>query len=360
MRREKTYSATAAYGEPTIEFKSRGDKGEFEAVVSVFGNTDYQGDRVVRGAFAHSLAKWHQSGDPIPIIWSHDWGNPHAHVGSADPRLAVETDRGLKLIGKFDLDKPFARQVYDLVKSRRVREWSFAYDIEDERIADDGANELLTLDIIEAGPTLKGANSATETLGVKSFVRHADGVVTGTTDEERWILDFADFVAGGFPGKTDAEIATLVRDYISNTSPRRPTTEAAKLRDAIHALVASKATPHRADVVAELDAHEQRVVADRADRARQAAATQALAQYQVAHPSTAPGTVLLLDEKMRPIRDDARDDRDADEKRRALAAVDTAIGEVVQGGVRVERTKRTPPKNRETVTLPSYVNRSDG
>lgn len=178
-----------------------GQSGRFEAVVSVFGNVDYQGDRVVKGAFKKSIQKWRKQGDPIPIIWSHDWGDPFAHVGAADPNLAEETDVGLKLIGAFDVHKPFASQVFDLVKDRRVREWSFAYDVEKEDKASDGANDLVVLDIIEAGPTLKGANPDTFTIGVKTMLEHAAAVGSAmlTVNQARSLMDLPplDEEAGG-------------------------------------------------------------------------------------------------------------------------------------------------------------------
>ena len=147
--------------------------GKFEALVSAFGNVDAQGDRVVPGAFKRSIAEWREKGDPLPIIWSHDWGNPNAHIGFADPEDIEETDKGLKVKGQIDLDNPFAKQVYRLLKQRRVREMSFAYDIRDEKRGKDGANDLVDLGLIEAGPTLKGANEATELLGVKSDLEAA-------------------------------------------------------------------------------------------------------------------------------------------------------------------------------------------
>ncbi len=49
-----------------------GDAGEFEAVVAVFGNIDSYGDVIVKGAFAATLKDWSDSGDPIPVVWSHD------------------------------------------------------------------------------------------------------------------------------------------------------------------------------------------------------------------------------------------------------------------------------------------------
>lgn len=149
--------------------------GEVTAVVSVFGNVDVVGDRVVKGAFAKSLAEWKDSGDPIPMVWSHDWSNPMSHIGAWDPAKAIETDEGLELTGTVDIGKgnPVADQAYRLMAEKRVREFSFAYDVHDEKSAADGANELLDLGLIEAGPTLKGANSETRLLAAKALERSA-------------------------------------------------------------------------------------------------------------------------------------------------------------------------------------------
>lgn len=164
-------------------FKSLDDDlGTFEAVVSVFGNVDYQGDRVMPGAFEEHLKELRAKGAKLPVVWSHDWGNPFAHIGYVDPQEALEITSetakskgygnilgGLYVKGKLDIDKEFARQVYDLLKDGRVREWSFAYDVVDEKTAKDGANELNVLNVWEVGPTLKGANQATTTIAVKSI-----------------------------------------------------------------------------------------------------------------------------------------------------------------------------------------------
>jgi HK97 family phage prohead protease len=153
------------------EFKALGGKkGEFEALVSVFGNVDRGGDRVMPGAFGKTLAEWGEKGDPIPIIWNHMWDNPEAHIGAADPGDVVETDDGLFVKrGRIDLDNPFAAQVYRLLSERRVKEFSFGYSVRDAETAKDGAYDLLDLDLFEIGPTLKGMNPATELLAVKSL-----------------------------------------------------------------------------------------------------------------------------------------------------------------------------------------------
>ena len=155
------------------EFKSLEDApGRFEAIVSVFGNVDYQGDRVVEGAFQNSLDKWKASGKRIPVIWSHQWGDPFAHIGSVSDAEEIP-GKGLKVTGTLDTHKPFAGQVHDLLLDGRVGEFSFAYDIIKEKKAEDGANELLELNLIEVGPTLKGANPETELLAVKSALEDA-------------------------------------------------------------------------------------------------------------------------------------------------------------------------------------------
>lgn len=140
--------------------------GQFEAIVSVFGNIDLQGDRVMPGAFTKSIQSWKQSGDEVPVIWSHDWEDPFSIIGSVVD--LAETDTGLWVRGQLDLENPKASQVYRLLKNRQVKEFSFAYNIVAEAPASDGATNLTELEIIEVGPTLKGANPETQLLAVKS------------------------------------------------------------------------------------------------------------------------------------------------------------------------------------------------
>lgn len=150
--------------------------GTFEAIVAVFGNVDLIGDRVVKGAFQKSLGEWKESGDPIPVIWSHMWSDPNAHIGKT--LEAEERDEGLWVKGQLDMDDPFAAKVFKLMQERRVKEFSFAYDIEDEAKAEDGANDLRELKLIEVGPTLKGMNPATQLLAAKTLAAAA-GIKAG-------------------------------------------------------------------------------------------------------------------------------------------------------------------------------------
>ncbi|WP_053612053.1 HK97 family phage prohead protease [Streptomyces sp. XY533] len=149
-------------------------EGQFVAIVSVFGNEDSVGDVVRPGAFTETLAQWDAKGDPIPVIWSHAWGDPFAHVGVVVK--AVETLQGLEVTGQIDdLDtNPTSAQVYRLLKGRRVTQFSFAYDVKEGAWVEDdqhpwgGYYELRRLKLHEVGPCLVGANQETELLAAKA------------------------------------------------------------------------------------------------------------------------------------------------------------------------------------------------
>lgn len=158
------------------------EDGVFEAIVSVFGNVDSYGDRVVKGAFEDTLAEWAASGDPIPVYWSHRMDDPDFNIGHV--LEAKETEEGLWVKAQIDLEGPKAQQVYRLLKGRRVTQFSFAYDIEAYTIvkaADDSDSvwELTKLKLYEVGPTPIGANQETELLSVKSAAHHAQRIAAG-------------------------------------------------------------------------------------------------------------------------------------------------------------------------------------
>lgn len=182
------------------------DEGEFEALVSVFGNADAVGDIVFKGAFKNTLEKWGKSGDPIPVIWSHQHDDPESHIGYVVE--AKETDDGLWVKGKVDMEEPRARKVYKLLKGRRVTKFSFAYDIKDPDLSkiedfddipwnDTGGFDLKELDLFEVGPTLIPANAETDLLAVKErrdrdaelkslFNKAAVGTHSTATSDATW------------------------------------------------------------------------------------------------------------------------------------------------------------------------------
>jgi HK97 family phage prohead protease len=166
------------------------DEGVFEAIVAAY-NLDSVGDKIAPGAFAETLAEWKGRGDPIPVLWSHMSHDPEYHIGYVED--AEERPEGLWVKARIDLDEGTkAAQVYKLMKGRRVTQFSFAYDVEEGSWVDEkegpGHYELRKLKLYEVGPTLIGANQATELLDVKSAAGASlriamDGATTQFADE---------------------------------------------------------------------------------------------------------------------------------------------------------------------------------
>ncbi|WP_374159085.1 HK97 family phage prohead protease [Mycobacterium sp. G7A2] len=150
-------------------------EGQFVAYASVFGNQDSYGDVVMPGAFAEDLARWQKSGNPIPILFSHNMSDPDYNLGHV---LSAEEDAvGLKVTGQLDLENPKSVQVYRLLKGRRINQMSFAYDEVDSGPAThDGAEvwELRKLKLYEVSVVTIGANQETEILAVKQVPNVAE------------------------------------------------------------------------------------------------------------------------------------------------------------------------------------------
>lgn len=185
-----TKSATAHLKAAGQEAGSGLEQGEFTALVSVFNNVDSYGDVVMPGAFAQTIAKAEQTGDPIPVIWSHQWENPWAHLGEVVK--AEETDEGLLITGRIDTSTEMGQHVFKLLKARRVRQFSFAFDIRpdgagwgDRTDPETGAKyevfELRDLDLHEVGPCLVGVNRETQLESVKA----AHDAFSGTSRREK-------------------------------------------------------------------------------------------------------------------------------------------------------------------------------
>lgn len=160
-----------------IKLRSKDDDGEpeasaagqFEALVSVFGNRDSYGEVVMPGAFSKTLAAWAEKGDPIPVYWSHRLDDPDYNIGHV--LEASETEEGLLVKAQLDMENPKAVTTHNLLRSRRVTDFSFSFNVPPGGAKESEAGDSLELheiDLYEVGPTPIGANPATELLAVKS------------------------------------------------------------------------------------------------------------------------------------------------------------------------------------------------
>jgi HK97 family phage prohead protease len=161
----------------TIDVELKADdstEGRFTGYASVFGNIDSYGDMVIAGAFAESLAEY-ASAD----YWRHRMDDPFMNLGTAS---AEEDERGLLVDCQIDLETAAGKQVHKLLKAKRVRQMSFAYDVLEgawvDRKPEDGGSyyELRKLRLHEVSVVPIGANQDTEILAVKTA---ADVVLAG-------------------------------------------------------------------------------------------------------------------------------------------------------------------------------------
>lgn len=198
------------------------EPGTFEAIVSVFNNKDLGGDIVRAGAFEKSLALWRESGDPIPIYWSHRMDDPTYNIGYVEdarevfggndliPENAgkhIITNGGLYIKGRLD-DHGLGAHVSTLLKQRRVKQFSFSYDVvREQRSKSEDANELLDLWLHEVGPTPLGMNPLTELIAAKAAP--PDEPPDKQSDEQTNRRDVGGFFAPG----TAIEIARLRAQY---------------------------------------------------------------------------------------------------------------------------------------------------
>ena len=146
------------------------EDGQFEAYASIFDNVDAYGDIVRRGAFAETLAEWQASELLLPLLFGHEMFDPDYNIGHVIE--AREDERGLWTRCQIDVEAETgkARQVYRLVKGRRIGQMSFAYDVLDSgtvMVNGERVYELRKLKLHEISVVTIGANQETEILAVK-------------------------------------------------------------------------------------------------------------------------------------------------------------------------------------------------
>lgn len=210
--------------------------GEFKALVSVFNTVDSVGDVVIPGAFAKTLERYLEKGEPIPVVWSHDWDDPFSHIGYTTS--AQETQYGLEVTGLLDLDNPKAAQVHRLLKGGRIKDFSFAYDVKASGPGEregKSVTELHELDVFEVGPTLVGAHRDTELRDIKSTIVNvnvspAEAALDGVKALSAVVGAKAGRVLSAKTEDRIRQIAVLTQELLADvneTSPSQPDEEKA-------------------------------------------------------------------------------------------------------------------------------------
>lgn len=159
----------------------------FSGYAAVFGNVDLGGDKIVKGAFAGTLAaRYPNDGAGVPVYWNHNTDDPFANLGVTSK--AVEDDHGLLVTATVDTSTEYGQQVAKLLKENRVTQMSFAFDVKEGAFVeskDEGYfYELRALDLFEVSVVPIGMNQATEIVSVKKLMEAKGHKQADVTDEQ--------------------------------------------------------------------------------------------------------------------------------------------------------------------------------
>jgi HK97 family phage prohead protease len=156
-------------------------RGLVDCVFSVTKNVDRQNDEIDPGAFGKAIA----AKASVPVVYAHVWDDINQVLGKTvgwkelypgDPGLPESLQAkglgGVKTTVQFDQETPAGRVAFTHVKNRNIKDWSFAFDIDDdgEKFESDVRHIKSIKEIYEVTLALIGANPATTTMAFKAMV----------------------------------------------------------------------------------------------------------------------------------------------------------------------------------------------
>lgn len=142
------------------------DQGEFTALAAAW-TIDRERDVIHRGAFAGTIKHWQESGKRLPLHWDHR-GEPQNIIGHVDPSSMQETDDGLVVKGKVDIEgSDVARQAWRAIKNGSVG-LSFGYLATKKQDRVGGGRDLHEIDVFEISITPAPMHPDTRILEAKS------------------------------------------------------------------------------------------------------------------------------------------------------------------------------------------------
>ena len=154
----------------TVQLKAD-ESGKIAGYFSTYEETpDSYGDIITPGAFTETLKKREETGHPFPLCFNHDFS---AVIGVVDS--ITEEEKGPYMEGHF-LDTQLAQDVRKMVQSGAVYQFSFAYDVlenrkpTEEEAKNGVTNVLEKLDLFEVSVVTVPANQNAVITDIKSYV----------------------------------------------------------------------------------------------------------------------------------------------------------------------------------------------
>jgi uncharacterized protein len=144
-----------------IEIKSHSEDGTFVAYGSTFGNEDFGGDVMVKGAFTKSLQE--TPAEKVYMFYNHDKKEIIGEYTSIQ-----EDEHGLLIEGKLFKDNiQRAKETYFLMKKGLINKFSIGYQVV-KKSFESGKRMLEEVKLIEVSPVTFPMNEEANLLTVKS------------------------------------------------------------------------------------------------------------------------------------------------------------------------------------------------
>ena len=151
------------------DFKTSNDEsvGIIEGCANVYGIVDSQHDRIKKGAFNQSVKNHIDSKKLIPMLVEHDYGRV---IGGFDPTMIKDTDKGLYVVGKIDLNVQAGREMYSLIKNGIVDSFSVGgyAEMDDVKINNNGVVDIEKYTLREISITPRPSNVESKIESVKN------------------------------------------------------------------------------------------------------------------------------------------------------------------------------------------------
>lgn len=180
-----------------LETKDIGEDGRtVTGIAAVFGNVDYMGDRLYKGAFKKTLKE--QAGK-FRHLWQHDMAQPPIaavkelkEIGRDELPEEIakkwpEATGGLMVVRKY-LDTPRGNEILEGIKGGAIGEMSFAYDalkydFDEDKETRTVVRNLREVRLYETSDVLWGANPATvASKSVDYRIEQLDGLLKDLRD----------------------------------------------------------------------------------------------------------------------------------------------------------------------------------
>ena len=168
----------------SLALRAEGDEGVIEGHAAIFGEKNGHNEIVLPGAFAQTLSS-HRDAGTMPFMFKNHSSNDVIGVWEE----MEEDQRGLRVKGRFLLEKQIGRDAYVDVKKAQVRGLSVGFiATEDEYDYKTNTRIIRSMDLYEVSlvpfPSAKSANIFdVRSAGIDRILKPSDA--------ERWLRDAA-------------------------------------------------------------------------------------------------------------------------------------------------------------------------